>query len=194
VSSSTVPTVDTGWVARICTDTTTGDDTGTGAVLDVVGDPLDGTVWVRMACAADAERACTALAAQGLGAHELGDGRLHVTGWDTRLLRRRLGTLLGGVDDLSAEWDATAELTRYHHDRRVAAGVVPEAWAVLADVETVMRACVPLPHRAPQSDDITTLLDLIVAADDAYQQLIAEHITHAEHILDEHTAHQHGVA
>jgi hypothetical protein len=33
----------------------------------------------------------------------------------------------------------------------------------------------------------------MTAADDAYQHLIAEHITHAEHVLDEHTAHQHGV-
>ncbi|MGZ4518599.1 MAG: hypothetical protein ACXVGK_11200 [Mycobacteriaceae bacterium] len=44
------------------------------------------------------------------------------------------------MDDLSAEWDATAELARNHHDRRVAAGVGPQEWAVLADVETVMRA------------------------------------------------------
>jgi hypothetical protein len=41
----------------------------------------------------------------------------------------------------------------------------------------------------PRRDDITTLLDLMTAADDVYQHLIAEHITHAEHVLDEHTAH-----
>lgn len=34
----------------------------------------------------------------------------------------------------------------------------------------------------------------MTAADDAYQHLIAEHITHAEHVLDEHTTHRHGVA
>jgi len=71
------------------------------------------------------------------------------------------------------------------------------AWAVLGDVETVMRSCVPLPHRAPQTDDVDTLLELITAAEDAYQQLIAEHITYAETVLAEHIAcpgHQHGAA
>jgi len=101
------------------------------------------------------------------------------------------------VDDLSEEWEATAEMTRYHHDRRVVAGEDPEAWAVLGDVEAAMRSCVPLPHRAPQTEDVDTLLELIAAAEDAYQQLIAEHITYAETVLSEHItglARQHGAA
>jgi len=40
-----------------------------------------------------------------------------------RLMQWRLGALLAGVDDLRTERDATAELVRYQHDRRVAAGV-----------------------------------------------------------------------
>ncbi|MGZ4518598.1 MAG: hypothetical protein ACXVGK_11205 [Mycobacteriaceae bacterium] len=51
----------------------------------------------------------------------------------------------------------------------------------------------PLPHDAPRSDDITTVLDLMTAVDDDYRHLIAEHITHAEQVLDERTAHHHGV-
>jgi hypothetical protein len=35
---------------------------------------------------------------------------------------------------------------------------------------------------------VTTLLAMITAAADADQQLIAEHISHGEHVLDEHTA------
>jgi len=176
------PTVDAELVGRICGDTT-------GIVLDVAADPLDGTVWVRLSDCAATTTALAALNAHGFDAEELAEHRLHVTGFDIRLLHRRLGTLLGGVDDLSAEWDATAELTRYHYDRRVAAGIEPEAWAVLADVETVMRGCVPLPHRAPHSEDVANLLELIDAAEDAYLQLIAEHITYAERVLDEHIAH-----
>jgi len=105
-------TVDTDVVARICYDAT-----GAGCILDVVGDQLDGTVWVRMASPLQANDAVKALGAHGLGAHACDGGRVHVTGWDTRLLRWRLGVLLGGVDDLSEEWEATAEMTRYHHDR-----------------------------------------------------------------------------
>ena len=190
-----VSTVDTTLVARICADAATA--TGTGCVLDVVLDRLDGTVWVCMSSRDGADAAVRALGVHGLAGQDVDDGRLHVTGWDTRLLHWRLGTVLGGVDDLSAEWDATAEMTRYHHDRRVAAGEYPEAWAVLGDVETVMRSCVPLPHRAPQTDDVDTLLELITAAEDAYQQLVAEHITYAETVLAEHIAcpgHQHGAA
>ncbi len=186
------PMFDPDLVARICSDAT-----GAGCVLDVAGDALDGTAWVRVASPVQAGEVVKVLGAHGLSALDCGGGRAHVIGWDTRLLRWRLGVLLGGVDDLGAEWEATAEMTRYHHDRRVAAGESPEAWAVLGDVETAMRSCVPLPHRAPQTEDVEVLLELISAAEDAYQQLIAEHVTYAEAVLGEHVtclARQHGAA
>jgi len=189
----TARTVDTDLVTRICRDATAtaaaaAAGTGTGTVVDVAHDPLDGTIWVRMSSWPCAREAMKVLNAHGISAHDLEDCRLHVTGWDARLLHWRLGALLAGVDDLRTEWDATVELVRYHYDRRVEAGVEPEQWAILSDVETAMRSCVPIPHRAPRVNDIETLLELVTAAEDAYQQLIAEHVEHAERILNDHIA------
>lgn len=183
--------VDTDLITRICRDATADNrnSTPTGDVEDVevVGDPLDGTAWARMASWSHAREALTALNAHGISGHDCQDGRLHVTGWDIRLLHWRLGTLLAGVDDLTNEWDATAEMVCYHHDRRIAAGVDPDPVEVLADVETALRRCLPFPRRAPGIDNIDSLLELIGAADDAYQQLIAEHVGYAEHALTQHT-------
>jgi hypothetical protein len=69
------------------------------------------------------------------------------------------------VDDLSMEWDATAELARYHWDRRAGPGKVPEAWAVIADVKRDMRASMPIPHAAPRPDDLSTVLALVREAE-----------------------------
>lgn len=179
------PTVDTDLVARICRETTARN--GNGSLVEVVCDPLDGTAWVRMASWPRAREALTALNSHGISGHDCEDGRLHITGWDVRLLHWRLGALLAGVDDLTSEWDATADMVCYHHDRRVTAGVDPDPAEVLADVETAMRRCVPIPHRAPRVQDIDNLLELIAAAEDAYQQLIAEHVDYAERVLAEHT-------
>lgn len=82
-------------------------------------DPLDGSAWARLRSGPRSQEAATALQAFGLAIADREDNRVQVTGWDARLLRRRLGALLAGVDDLQAEWDATAELVRYHRDRRV---------------------------------------------------------------------------
>ena len=176
-----VATVDAELVSRICSESTL--RAGHGTVLDIVEDPLDGTVWVRMSSRQSAREALTALNSYGISGHDRQDGRLHVTGWDVRLLHWRLGVLLAGVEDLASEWDATAELVRYHHGRRVQAGVDPDPVEVLADVENAMRGCVPIPRRAPRVDDINVLLDLITTAEDAYQQLIDEHIDYAERVL-----------
>lgn len=111
---------------------------------------------------------------------------MRATGWDTRLLRWRLETLLAGVDDLKAEWEATGEMVRYRYDRRAGSGVEPEPWEILADVEQVMRNCTPIPHATPRVEDITTLLELIDSAEDAYQRLIGEHIEYAEAVLTAH--------
>ncbi len=92
------------------------------------------------------------------------------------------------MDDLKTEWDATAEMVCYHHDRRVTAGIDPDPAEVLADVETAMRRCVPIPHRAPHIQDMDSLLELITAAEDAYQQLIAEHVDYTERVLANHIA------
>lgn len=180
------PTVDTDLIARICRDATA--RSGHGTVVEVVCDPLDDTIWVRMSSWPRAREALTGLNSYGISGHDLEDGRLHVTGWDVRLLHWRLGALLAGVDDLKSEWDATAEMVCYHHDRRVAAGVDPDPAEVLADVETAMRSCVPIPHRVPRVQDVGSLLQLITAAEDAYQQLIAEHVIYAERVLADHIA------
>ena len=185
----TTPTVDTDLIARICRDVTT--PASPDACIEAARDPLDDTTWIRLPSLAASREALTRLTAHGISAHDLEDGRLHATGWDVRLLHWRLGTLLSGIDDLTSEWDATAEMVAYHHDRRVAAGVDPDPAEVLADVETAMRSCVPLPHRAPQVQDVDSLLQLISAAEDAYQQLIAQHIDYAERILTDHIAQRH---
>jgi len=179
-----ITTVAADLVARICRDATT--CTANDSVGAVAHDPLDGTVWVRMSSWACAKEALKALNAYGISGHDLEDGRLHVTGWDARLLHWRLGALLAGVDDLTTEWDATVEMVCYHHDRRVDAGIEPDPAEVLDDVETVLRSCVPIPHRAPHIRDVDTLLELITAAEDAYQQLIAQHVDYAEQALITH--------
>lgn len=152
--------VDTDLVTRICRDATTGSRNGTRTEdaedVDVVGDPLDGTAWVGMASWSHARDALTALNAHGISGHDCQDGRLHVTGWDIRLLHWRLGALLAGVDDLT-------------------------------NVETAIRRCVPFPRQTPRIHDVDSMLELITAAEDAYQQLIAEHVDYAEHVLAQHT-------
>jgi hypothetical protein len=87
-----------------------------------------------------------------------------------------------------AEWDATAEIARYHYDRRIAVAGRAEVWEVLADVERVMRSSVPLPHTATRTDDIGVLLELIEHAEDAYGRLLGEHLEHAERVLADHAS------
>lgn len=154
-------------------------------------DPLDGSLWLHFVSPAVAEQKLHALHAHGLAAAASSPDRVHVTGWDARLLRYRLGVLLAGVDDLRVEWEATAELVRYHYDRRTQHGAnEPELWEVLGDVEAIMRRCEPLPHHAPNVRDVATLLDLVAAAHEAYQQLITEHLDHAERVLADYIAEQ----
>jgi hypothetical protein len=180
------PTLDADLVAGLCRAATASG--GPAALVSVETDPLDGTVWIRMSSWPRAEEARKALHAYGINAHDTRDCRLHVIGWDARLLHRRLGVALAGVDDLTTEWEATAELVRYHHDRRVDSGEEPEPWNVLADVEAAMRTCIPIPQSAPNIADIEALLQLIDKTEDAYQQLIAEHLDYAERALAEHVA------
>lgn len=168
-------------VDRICRAATGGNNGS--AVLEVLTDPLDNTIWVHLSSWPRASEARRVLAEFGFAAADAHDAKLHVTGWDPRLLRRRLGTLLAGVDDLKIEWDATAELANYHYDCRAAASEEPDPGDVLADVEATMRRAVPLPHIAPHAADPDTLLDLIEAAEDAYEQLISQHIEYAEKAL-----------
>jgi hypothetical protein len=155
---------------------------------EVLVDPLDCSFWVRLQSADAGERAVRALAAAGVSASTGSPGRVHAAGWDARLLRRRLGVALAGVDDLMAEWDATAELARYHWDRRIAVAGRAELWEVLAEVERVMRSSIPLPHTAPSTDDIAVLLELIEQAENAYARLLGEHLEHAERALADHAA------
>jgi hypothetical protein len=151
-------------------------------------DPLDRSLWLHCVSPAAAEQTVAALHAHGLAAAATSPDRIHVTGWDARLLRYRLGVLLAGVDDLREEWDATAEMVRYHYDRRAAhSAVEPEPWEVLGDVDAVMRRCEPLPHHAPNVGDVATLLALVAAAGKAYQQLITEHLDYAERVLADYS-------
>lgn len=173
--------VDLELVTQLCLRATAGTE---GAVVDVVRDPLDEAVWVRMTSWTRAGEATSALMAYGLAVVDRRECRLQVTGWDVRALRRRLGALVAGVDDLRVEWDATAELARYHRDRRaVVTGDDPEYLDVLADVERTLREARPMPHTASGSDDVETLLQLVDAAEDAYSQLITEHVDHAASVL-----------
>lgn len=172
ITDSTSP--DPHLVQRIC---------GVAAGEDVRRDALDGSIWVRLSAPLHASLALKALNAYGIGGHDLDDGRLHVTGWDDRLLHWRLGGLLAGVDDLRSAWSSTGELVCYHYDRRVDAGVDPDWAEILADVEGVIRTYVPIPHQAPWVEDVAVSLELVAAADDAYQQLIAEHVEYAEQVL-----------
>jgi hypothetical protein len=169
-------------IVRMCRETAT--DTGTETRLEPVSDPLDGSLWIRFRSHAHARNALRALAELGLAADDHGDSRLHVTGWDPRLLRRRLGVLLAGVDDLRVEWEATAELAMYYHDHRGNnAGYEVGEWAALADVERALRTSIPFPRRAPQVADVDALLQLVDAAETAYAQLIEEHVEFAEQML-----------
>ena len=173
--------IDLELVTQLCRNATAA---AGGVVVDVVRDPLDDSVWVRMSSWPRAQEAASTLIAHGLAVVDRRECRLQITGWDVRALRRRLGTLVAGVDDLRAEWDATAELTRYHRDRRTAAsGEDPEDFDVLADVERTLREAKPMPHTASGSDDVETLLQLVEAAEDAYSQLIGQHIEHAGAVL-----------
>ena len=164
------------------------------ADCDAATDPLDGSVWVRLASEPQALEAATALQGFGLAIADREGNRLQVTGWDARLLRRRLGTLLAGVDGLQAEWDATAELVRYHRDRRVeVTGEDPDPSEVLADVERELRNARPLPYRSPSVTDIDSLLQLVDAAEDAYAQLLVQHVEHAAVVLETDTEDRLGI-
>jgi hypothetical protein len=152
-----------------------------GGVVDVVTDRLDGSVWVRLTSWPRVGEARRALTAFGLASCDGSDDvTLQVTGWDVRLLRRRLGTVLAVVDDLSGQWEATAELAEYCYDRRAVHGQEPDPADVLADVEAILRRAVPLPHPAPAVTDVDVLLELIEAAEDTYERRLAEHLDHAE--------------
>ncbi len=169
-------------VRRIC---------GAPGSAGVAHDALDDSIWVGMPTPKQAASALKALNAFGIGGFDLEDGRLHVTGWDSRLLHWRLGGLLAGVDDLRSEWNGTAELAHYHYDRRIAAGVEPDLAEILADVEGVIRGCVPIPHPATRTEDVDVLLELVAAAADAYEQLIAEHVEYAEQVLTAYISRRH---
>ncbi len=58
--------------------------------VDVVVDPLDATVWVHLPAPA-VHPAVAGLRARGWDAVAVNDHRVHVTGWEVRLLRWRLG-------------------------------------------------------------------------------------------------------
>ncbi len=154
--------------------------------VDVVVDPLDSTLWVHLPTSA-VHPAVAGLRARGLDAAAVNDHRVHVTGWEVRLLRWRLGVLLAGIDTLTAYPDLTADLVGYHHDRHTTADRDIEAWAVLADVEAVLRAATPLPHPPPHVDDLDGLLGLVAAAEDAHERLIGAHLDTAEQHLTART-------
>lgn len=85
------PHLDPDLVRRIC---------GVAGIADIAHDALDDSIWVGMSNPKPAGLALKALNAFGIGGHDLEDGRLHITGWDGRLLHWWLGGLLAGVDGL----------------------------------------------------------------------------------------------
>ncbi len=153
---------------------------------DVVVDPLDATVWVHLPASA-VHPAVAGLRGRGWDAVGVNDHRVHVTGWDVRLLRWRLGVLLAGIDTLTAYPDLTADLVGYHQHRHAAAGGPVEAWVVLAEVEAALRAASPLPHPPSHVDDLDGLLGLVAAAEDAHERLIGVHLDCAEQHLTAYT-------
>lgn len=184
--SGTICRVDPRLVELLCRQATStaSDAAGTGgAVYTVTSDPLDHSVWIRLADIAAADIATTALTGYGLAVTAGDSDTIHVTGWDARLLRRRLGILLAGIDDLSSEWEATAELATYFYDRYSPTGREVDLSDVLAAVEESLRTATPLPRQAPSVDDVASLLELIDAARDSYLQLIEEHLSLAETTL-----------
>ncbi|GAA3628929.1 hypothetical protein [Microlunatus ginsengisoli] len=171
---------DAGLVERVCRAATRSG----GGVVEVVTDRLDGSVWVRLSSWRQRGEARRALTAFGLSSRDgSGDVTLQVTGWDGRLLRRRLGSLLALVDDLGGEWETTVELAEYCYDRRAVHGLEPDPADVLADVEAILRRAVPLPHPVPAVTDVDVLLELIDAAEDTYERRLAEHLDHAERAI-----------
>jgi len=178
VTAEVAGRVDLEEAAAICRAAAIGAGGDPGAV-EVVADPLDATGWVHLPASA-VPAAVNGLRARGMAAVAVNDHRVHVTGWDVRLLRWRLGVLLAGIDTLTAHPDFTADLVGYHHDRRAAAGGPVEAWAVLTDVEATLRAATPLPHPAPHVNDLDSLLELVTAADDAHERWIGVHLDYAE--------------
>lgn len=166
------------------------------SVQQAVRDELDGSVLVLMSSWPEATEAITALTRHGLAAahHPVGligedVAQVRVAGWDARLLRRRLAILLAGVDDLSTEWAATGEIAMYCYDRRTAAAAAATGtedpdldWQVSAEVETILRSSTPLPHAVPAVSDLARLQQLIEAATERYEQLLAQHVEFAEHV------------
>ncbi len=62
-----------------------------------------------------------------------------------------------------------------------------------AGVESALRGCVPIPHRAAHIQ-AGHRVRYFTAAEDAYQQLIAQHVDYAERALTTHIARQHNGA
>src|SRR5690242_12433912 len=118
-----IPKFDAVLVERICRDAAA--DFGS-TVSEVATDLLDGSVWVRLPAWPQAREARRALAGFGLASRDGRNVTLHVTGWDVRLLRRRLAIVLAGVDDLKTEWAATWELAGYCYERQAADGDEPD--------------------------------------------------------------------
>jgi hypothetical protein len=157
---------------------------GGAAKVAVEVDPLDSSVWLTEPEKATADFIVAALAEHGLAAALTPSGAIHVTGWDARILRRRLGVLLAGIDDLSVEWCATAELVMFHYDARTSDWTDDEGqWSPLEQVERALRCSVPFPRRPPRVENVENLLELVQAAEASYAQLIEEHIIFAEHAL-----------
>ncbi|MDT0263429.1 hypothetical protein [Jatrophihabitans lederbergiae] len=141
-----------------------------------VRDELDGALIIDLPCQAQAGDVLTTLTSHGLAPARRpaacpaqNRAQVRVTGWDPRLLRRRLAVLLAGVDDLSTEWAATTEPTLYHYDHHAAAAAAtghedPDLDChVSTDVETALRRSNPLPHTTPAVNDIARLQQLIHA-------------------------------
>ncbi len=62
-----------------------------------------------------------------------------------------------------------------------------------AGVESALRGCVPIPHRAPHIQ-AGHRVRYFTAAEDAYQQLIAQYVDYAEQARSTHIAHPHNGA
>jgi hypothetical protein len=103
---------------------------------------------------------------------------------DVRRLRIQLATLLGAIEDLSQEWQATVELALHLRGQRQQRHQPAATPAVLADLEAIMRASAAFPTGTCKPTALAELLPAIENAQKTYDDLLAQHLAHAAEHLD----------
>jgi hypothetical protein len=103
---------------------------------------------------------------------------------DVRRLRIQLATLLAAVEDLRQEWQATVELALHLRAQRQQRHQPAGTPAVIADLETIMRASAAFPTGTCQLTTLAGLLPAIENAQTTYDDLLVQHLAYAAEHLD----------